>query len=110
MEYFGFTETADFTRKVNHLLDDDELLKLQLFLCDYPDHGDLIPGSGGIRKMRCRIRGSGKRGGARMIYFAAISKGRILLLDIYPKSEKVDLSKAELKKLRGTVDRWLSRK
>lgn len=108
MEYFAFTETADFTRKVEGLLDDDDLLRIQLFLCDYPDHGDLIPGSGGIRKMRCRVKGGGKRGGARIIYFAAISKGRILLLDIYQKSEKEDLSKAELKNLRGIMEQWRS--
>lgn len=110
MEYFGFTETPEFTRKSRHLIDDEELLKLQLYLCDYPDHGNLIAGSGGIRKMRWRIPGRGKRGGARIIYFAAIADRRILLLDIYEKSEKEDLSKAELRNLKGIVERWARRR
>lgn len=107
MDYFGFTETPEFTRKVADILDDEELLKLQLFLCDYPDHGKVIRGSGGIRKMRWRVVGVGKRGGARIIYFAALSNTRILLLDIYQKTKKIDLITAELKNLKGIVERWL---
>ncbi len=108
MEYLGFTETVRFQRNVAKLLDENELSELQLFLCDFPDHGKVIKGSGGIRKMRWGKTGSGKRGGTRVIYFAAITKYRILLLDIYSKSEKEDLSLGELKDLIKTLQVWLS--
>ena len=64
-----------------------------------PASGDLIQGGDGIRKIRQRITGRGKGGGVRVIYFWAVSRDIILLLDIYPKSEKADLTKQELKDL-----------
>jgi hypothetical protein len=110
MEYFSFLETRDFTRKIGDLISEDELNKLQLFLCSFPEHGVVIPGSGGIRKLRLGLEGRGKRGGARVIYFAAIARHRILLLDIYGKSVKADLSKGELKELKNIVQAWLNEK
>ena len=59
--------------------------------------------SGGLRKLRVAAKGHGKRGGARMIYYWAVARDRILMLDIYAKNEKEDLSADELKKLRQKV-------
>jgi hypothetical protein len=69
-----------------------------------PDAGNIIPKSGGLRKLRVAARGHGKRGGARMIYYWVVARDRILLLDIYAKNEKEDLSAAEVKLLRGLIE------
>ena len=58
-----------FTRCAKELLTDDEYAELQTALVDHPDAGDLIPGSHGLRKLRWKIDGSGKRGGMRVIYY-----------------------------------------
>ena len=110
MDYFSFTETLRFERNVEKLFDDDGLGELQLFLCQFPERGKTIPGSGGIRKLRWGVTGRGKRGGTRIIYFVAVSRYRILLLDIYAKNEKEDLSHSELKNLKKAVEAWLNEK
>lgn len=109
MEYFGFTETDKFRTDATRLIGEDGIARLQLLLCGHPEDGDVIPGSGGIRKLRWRASGRGKRGGARVIYYFALSDERILLLDIYAKNEKGDLSQSEIKRLKITVDEWLKR-
>jgi hypothetical protein len=65
-----------------------------------PEAGDMIPQSGGCRKLRFAARGKGSRGGARVIYFYRSSAGQILLLEIYAKNEKTNLSPNELKVLK----------
>lgn len=107
MEYFGFTETLWFERKALKLLDDDSIAEIQLYLCQFPERGAVIPDSSGIRKMRWASSGHGKRGGARIIYYFALGKGKILLIDIYAKNEKKDLSPDELKEMKSVVKEWL---
>jgi hypothetical protein len=63
-----FIETAVFTRRIAELLDEDDYFELQTTLLIDPEAGDLIPGTGGIRKIRIAANGHGKRGGARVIY------------------------------------------
>ena len=99
-----FEEFAPFTRRVVDLLDDDDLAKVQGLLLARPDAGKIIPKSGGLRKLRVAAKGHGKRGGARIIYYWVVDRHRILLLDIYAKNEKTDLSDAELKKLRAMME------
>jgi len=67
---FSFIETRLFTRLVQEYLDDDEYRELQKVLMDNPETGNIIPGSGGLRKVRWRAPGRGKRGGYRVIYYA----------------------------------------
>jgi len=62
-------ETPVFTNRVLDILTDDEYRELQHFLAQYPDAGDMIPGSHGLRKLRWTISGKGKRGGTRIIYY-----------------------------------------
>lgn len=69
--------------------------------------GDVVPGGKGLRKIRWRIEGKGKRGGARIIYYFASEKGYIYLLAIYGKNQKTDLEKDQLKKLAEQVQEWL---
>ncbi len=107
MDYFGFTETLRFVKRAENLLGADVVSELQLYLCKYPNDGVTIPASGGIRKLRWAASGKGKRGGARVIYYFADNAGRILLLDIYAKNEKENLSAKDLRELKNAVDFWL---
>jgi mRNA-degrading endonuclease RelE of RelBE toxin-antitoxin system len=110
MEYFDFTETIEFERKALKLIGDDEISELQLYLCQFPEQGAVIPNSNGLRELRWASSGRGKRGGARINYYFAVGRGRILLLDIYAKNEKEDLTFEELKILKDIMEAWLVRK
>ena len=96
-------ETHVFTRQVLLLLSDDEYRLLQSVLADRPDVGVVIPSSGGLRKMRWGMMGRGKRGGVRVIYYWAVKQERILMLLIYPKNVKDDMTQEQLKTLRKIV-------
>jgi len=84
-------ETSIFTKIINTLMQDDEYQSLQNHLLQFPSTGDLIQGSGGIRKIRWRIKGRGKRGGIRMIYYWANKHDQIFMLYAYPKNEQENL-------------------
>jgi hypothetical protein len=99
-----FEEFAPFTRRVADLLDDDDLAQMQGLLLTRPGTGKIIPKSGGLRKLRVAAKGHGKRGGARIIYYWVVSRDRILLLDIYAKNEREDLTVAQLKQLRWLIE------
>jgi len=87
-------------------LNDEELRELQMGLVHDPEAGDLIPGAGGIRKLRWKDsrRGKGKRGGLRVIYYCFLSDEEIWLLTLYDKDEAVDLSKSEKEQLRRSLE------
>ena len=102
-----FIETSAFTRQVLNLLGEDEYRDLQLALFDRPDLGVVIPASGGLRKLRWRGSGRGKRGGVRMIYFWQVSSDRILLLLLYAKNEQDDLTPQQARALRRAVEEEL---
>lgn len=97
-------ETSVFTRQVERFLTGGEYRELQLALVARPAAGPVIPGSGGLRKLRWGLRGRGKRGGVRVIYYWLIAEEQIFLLFLYPKNERSDLSPAELRLLRQLVD------
>ena len=98
-----FVETPVFTRAVLNLLSDDEYRSLQLALMLRPDAGDLIPGSGGLRKLRWSMPGKGKRGGARLIYYWQRGGDVIYMLFIYAKSRQDDLTPEQLRTLSKLV-------
>jgi len=98
-----FVEDHGFQKRRKGLLDDEELFGLMEWLAVHPGVGKLIPGSGGLRKVRWAAKGHGKRGGARVIYFWWMAEDRILLLDIYAKGHQEDLAAAEFEKLRRKV-------
>ena len=97
-------ETSVFTRQVLTLLTDEEYRKLQVVLANRPSVGDLIKGSGGLRKVRWSIAGRGKRGGLRVIYYWAVQQEQILMLLAYPKNERDDLTAQQLRVLRTLVE------
>ena len=98
-----FEEDPEFTDKALRLIGDDGIFDIQVYLLDQPDVGDIIPGSGGCRKLRWAAKGHGKRGGARVIYYWVTPDDRILLLDIYAKNEAEDLSAARLQQLKRKI-------
>jgi hypothetical protein len=98
-----FKETSTFTRDIKALLSDDEFARLQANLVAHPEFGKLIQGSDGIRKVRWRLPGRGKSGGVRIIYYWARSADQILLLRVYAKSTKADLTPREISELRQII-------
>lgn len=101
-----FVESRIFTARLSDYLDDEAFERLQGELLINPDKGDVIPGCGGLRKLRFADpkRGKGKRGGVRVIYLHIPSAERIDLLAIYGKDEKDDLTADEKKILRAMAD------
>lgn len=98
-----FRETPIFTRQIMALVDDGRYLELQALLMARPDAGDLIPGSGGLRKVRLRLTGRGKRGGARVIYYWMKDRSLIYMLLAYAKNARADLGREEIAMLRELV-------
>jgi len=74
--------------------------ELAVYLIDHPDAGEVIPGSGGVRKLRWAAKGKGKRCGARIIYLYVVVAARIYLMRCYAKNVKTDLTANEKKELR----------
>jgi hypothetical protein len=99
-------ETSIFTRLIQELLDYDDYRELQQSLVQQPDLGDLIPGSGGLRKIRWKIEGKGKRGGIRVIYYWMTNDNQLWMLYAYAKGRQSDLDWTQLKVLRDIVERW----
>ena len=97
-----FVETSVFTERITKLLTDDEYYDLQAVLADNPKAGDVIPGAGGLRKLRWRAGGRGKRGGLRVIYYCWL-EDRLYMIFVYDKREQGDLTAEQLKVLRGYV-------
>jgi hypothetical protein len=104
--WFQFVEAPAFTRFREDYLDDDGLAELQRFLAMNPEAGDMVPGAGGIRKLRWKDprRGKGRRGGLRVIYYCFLSEQEIWLLTLYDKDEAADLTKDERDQLRRALE------
>ena len=101
-----FIETPIFTADVRLLLSDDEYGALQEHLVTYPDVGDVIAGTGGLRKIRWAAMGKGKRGGVRAIYYHVVSHAQIRMILIYRKGIKDDLTPKEKTVLRKINAEW----
>jgi hypothetical protein len=96
-------EVEPFPAKAAGVWNDEERLAFISFIANHPDAGDLIPGSGGVRKVRWSLSGTGKRGGVRVIYYFHDESIPLFLLTVYPKSRKDNLSAAELKAIKQVV-------
>lgn len=99
-------ETSVFTRCVKELLNDDQYSELQTALVVRPDAGDLIPGSHGLRKLRWKIEGGGKRGGMRVIYYWLTADDQLYMLYAYGKAGREDLTRQQIKQLAEIVKGW----
>jgi len=98
-----FLETSVFTKQISGLLRDHEYAKLQIYLTNQPDAGALIPQGGGLRKVRWKAKGKGKRSGIRVIYYWYFSRSQIFMLLAYKKSGSSDLSKRQFKELERVI-------
>jgi len=83
---FTVIETPTFVRLANDCWNDEDRNRFISFIAGSPDVGDVVPGSGGVRKVRWGTAGRGKRGGVRVIYFNRLANGEIWLLLVYGKS------------------------
>jgi mRNA-degrading endonuclease RelE of RelBE toxin-antitoxin system len=88
-------ETARFLKDAEGLMAESDRARLVGFVGANPETGDLIPETGGVRKLRWALSGRGKRGGARVAYFFHSETVPVFLLALYGKNEKANLSKAE---------------
>lgn len=88
---FTFVESTAFDRFRPMYLDDEDYANLQRFMVANPEAGDVVPRSGGVRKLRWRVRGRGKRGGLRVIYRVRYDPDELWMLTIYSKSELDDV-------------------
>lgn len=92
-------ETPIFLRYAAKVWDDAEREAFITWLAEHPDAGDVVPSTGGLRKVRWSRTGMGKRGGARVIYMLRTGQGELVLLIVYAKSEHDNLSLAFLRQL-----------
>ena len=97
-----FIETQVFTKQITSLLDDADYRQLQVTLALKPRAGDIIRGSGGLRKIRWVAHGRGKRGGIRAIYYL-VADEEIYFLFAYAKNKQEDLDSGQLRILRKLV-------
>lgn len=88
-------ETPEFLSATRKLMSDDERALLVDYLAHNPMAGDLVQGTGGIRKVRWALDGRGKRGGARVIYFYHDADMPLFALTAYAKNERADLSQQD---------------
>src|SRR5215469_5719194 len=101
-----FLEAPAFTRYVSGYLTDDEYRELQNRLAAAPELGDVMPGTGGFRKLRWADprRGKGRRGGLRLIYYHFASEQQIWLMTLYDKDEVSDLTPKEKQALKSAIE------
>lgn len=88
-------ETPTFTRQARKLFTVDEKRKLIDFLATNPLAGDVMPGTGGVRKLRFRTAGRGKRGGGRVVYYFLDEETPVYALLAYAKTAQTDLTSDE---------------
>jgi hypothetical protein len=100
-----FVEAPAFTELHTRYMDDDAYRALQSRLAEAPDAGDVIPGTGGFRKIRwaAPARGKGKRGGLRVIYYYFPDDDQIWLVTLHGKGEVADLTPAEKRQLKAAI-------
>jgi len=101
-----FVEASIFTKRLMDYFNDNEYREFQNYLMEHPGTGDIIQGTGGLRKIRWTASGKGKRGGTRIIYYWEIAHQQIYLLTLYAKNEMSDLSANDKKVLKEMLERW----
>ncbi|KEQ16063.1 transcriptional regulator [Endozoicomonas montiporae] len=99
-----FIETSKFTKLLSDYLSDDEYRMLQWHLQEKPDSGDIVRGSGGVRKVRWAPEGKGKSGGVRVIYYWKKSEHEMWMLTIYSKSDQASIPGHILKNIAEAIE------
>ena len=101
-------ELPEFIRRSRPLISEREAQSLITYLAGAPLAGDLIEGTGGVRKLRWAREGMGKRGGVRVIYYFHSDRMPLYLLTIFSKNERADLTMAERSALSTLVERLVA--
>ncbi len=101
---YTVAETPEYIRQAEKLLSEVERRDLISYLAEHPKAGDLIEGTGGVRKLRWARGGRGKSGGVRAIYYVHSEAMPLYLLTLFAKNERANLSKAERNDLADLVD------
>jgi len=101
-------ETPSFLREALAAISESEKAALILYLATNPEAGVIMPGTGGARKLRWRAPGRGKRGGSRVIYYYHNESKPLFLLNIFAKSEKANLPKAERSDIKALLPRLVA--
>jgi hypothetical protein len=99
-------ETSIFSKFIQELMSDDQYKELQEALVVRPGMGDLIKGSGGLRKARWNLKGTGKSGGVRAVYYWLTDDDHIRMRYVYPKGKQENLTQNQIKQLKAIVARW----
>lgn len=97
-------ELAEYQRRAEKLLAESERQDIVNYVAAFPKAGDLIKGTGGVRKLRWRRGGKGKSGGVRVIYYFHSECMPLYLLTVFAKNERADLSQAERNELASLVE------
>ena len=97
---FTFIESAAFERMRAVYLDDEEYAELQQFMILHPEAGNIVRGTGGVRKLRWGRKGTGKRGGLRVIYFLRYQPNEFWMLALYAKTRRENVPAQILKQLK----------
>jgi hypothetical protein len=97
MRLITVVETHEFLSATKKLMDDAERGELVDYLANNPTAGNVIPGSGGVRKLRWGLEGRGKRGGSRVIFFFHDLEMPLYLFTAFAKNEREDLEQSEIK-------------
>ena len=101
--YLTVAQTPVFEKYAAKIWSDDELDQFVNWIAINHLSGDVIPGSGGLRKVRWAASGRGKRGGARVIYYNVLKDGTVWLLMVYTKAKLGDLPLSALKELKNAI-------
>ncbi|WP_328984980.1 transcriptional regulator [Thiorhodovibrio winogradskyi] len=102
---FSVIETPLFSKLWPRYWREEERGAFAAFLAANPLAGDVIPGTNGLRKVRWSRAGSGKSAGVRVIYYTQLENGALILLVLYAKSERGNLSASQLLEIRHAIDR-----
>ena len=101
---FTVVETLLFQRQWPLYWSEEERGTFAAYVAEQPTAGDVVPDSGGIRKVRWSRAGSGKSGGVRVIYFTRTAEGEVVLLTLYAKSKTDNLTGPKLKEIRRALE------
>ena len=101
---FTVIETTTFVRLASDCWNDEDRNTFTTFIAGNPDAGDVVPGSGGVRKARWGSTGRGKRGGVRVIYFNRLANGEIWLLLVYGKSVRENIPAHVLRQIKEEIE------
>lgn len=102
---FTVVETPLFQRQWPLYWSEEERGAFAAYIAEHPKAGDVVPDSGGIRKVRWGRAGTGKSGGVRVIYFMRTAEGEVVLLTLYAKAKTDNLTGTKLKEIRRALEK-----